>query len=63
MPLTWLLRMAKWVRRPPSPRQVALVLGVIAVCLLLAGVEYLVGWPEALTLNPGGAPRLRVPAH
>lgn len=56
----WLLRMAKWVRRPPSARQVALVLGVVAACLAIAGFEFLFGWPEALTPHGGGAPRLRV---
>ena len=55
----WLLRMARWVRRPPSVRQVVLVFVVIALCLAVVGFEWLFGWPEALTLNPGGAPRLR----
>lgn len=47
----WLLRMAKWARHPPSPGRVKLVLAVIAACLVLAGIEWLWGWPEALTPN------------
>ncbi|WP_050526329.1 hypothetical protein [Pseudorhodobacter aquimaris] len=50
----WFLRMAQWVRRPPSEGHVKLVLGVILICLLLFGVEYFFGWPEALTPNGGG---------
>jgi hypothetical protein len=45
----WLMRMAGWVRNPPSPARVRLVLGVIALCLVIAGIEYLWGWPEALS--------------
>ena len=46
-----LLRMARWARRPPSERRVKLVLGIIAVCLLVFGVERILGWPDWLTLN------------
>jgi hypothetical protein len=55
--MIWLLRMAKWARHPPSPARVRLVLGVIALCLALAAVEYLWGWPAWLTVNGQG--RLR----
>ncbi len=55
----WFLRMARWVRRPPSVRQVVLVVVVIALCLAIAGFEWLFGWPEALTPNSGGVPRIR----
>ena len=55
----WFLRMARWVRRPPSVRQVVLVVVVIALCLAIAGFEWLFGWPEALTPNSGGVPRVR----
>ncbi|WP_245594908.1 hypothetical protein [Gemmobacter nectariphilus] len=51
--------MARWVRRPPSVRQVVLVVVVIALCLAIAGFEWLFGWPEALTPNSGGVPRIR----
>lgn len=53
-----LLRMSKWARRPPSEARVKLLIGIIVVCLALAGIEWLVGWPDWLTLN--GDPRGRV---
>lgn len=52
--MTWLLRMARWARHPPSARRVVLVLGVVAACLALAAVERIWGWPEALTLDARG---------
>lgn len=45
----WLVKMAMWVRNPPSPERVKLVFGVIALCLLLFGFERLFGWPAWLT--------------
>lgn len=51
MNLTWLLRMARWARHPPSPRRVKLVLGVAAACLLLWGIEQIWGWPDWLMVN------------
>ena len=56
----WFLRMAKWARRPPSARTVALWAVVIGLCLALAGFEVLFGWPEALT--PPNPARLPDPA-
>lgn len=53
----WLVRMARWVRHPPAPRRVALWVGVIVVCLMVAGAEWLWGWPDWLTVN--GKPRLK----
>lgn len=47
----WLLRMAKWVRHPPSAARVRLVLGIVAASLVIFGIEYFWGWPEALTVN------------
>jgi hypothetical protein len=49
MHLTWFLRMARWARRPPSARRVVYVLAVIAVCLILFGIERVFGWPDFLT--------------
>lgn len=46
-----LLRMVHWLRHPPSPGRVRLVLGVVAICALIVGAEYLWGWPEWLTVN------------
>ena len=45
----WFLRMAQWVRNPPSPQRVKLVLAVVALCLAIFAVESLLGWPDALT--------------
>lgn len=49
MNIHWLLRMSRWARRPPSKERVALVLAVVAFCLLLFGFETVFGWPESLT--------------
>lgn len=59
MTLRWLLRAAQWARHPPSAGRVKLVLGVIALCLILAGIEALWGWPDWLITN--GDVRGRVP--
>jgi len=53
-----LIRMAKWSHRPPGWKKVRLVLGIIAVCLLLAGFEFVFGWPEWLTVNSDSRGRL-----
>lgn len=58
MNLHWLLRMARWARNPPSPARVKLGLAIIAICLVLAGIEHFWGWPEALT--PNHVPRGRL---
>ena len=54
MNMLWLLRAYRWVRHPPSPRMVAVVLGVVAFVLGLAAVEHWIGWPEALTVDGRG---------
>lgn len=51
MTLTWLMRMAKWARNPPSAARVILVLAVLAACFLLWGIEQIWGWPDALRVN------------
>ncbi len=45
----WLLRMARWARKPPSAARVRLVAGVIVLCLVLFAIERLFGWPDWLT--------------
>ncbi|KRS18040.1 hypothetical protein [Roseovarius indicus] len=50
----WLFRMAKWAQRPPSEKRVKLVLGVIVLCLLLVAIEYFIGWPDWMTVEPAG---------
>lgn len=44
----WLIRMAQWARNPPPPQKVKLVFGVIALCIVIFGIEWLFGWPEWL---------------
>jgi len=50
----WLFRMARWAHNPPSEKRVKLVLGIVAACLVLFGVEYFIGWPDWLTVEPVG---------
>jgi hypothetical protein len=47
-----LLRMAKWVRNPPSVRRVLLVFGTVAICLVIAGLEYLGVFPDWMQAQP-----------
>ena len=56
MKLRQLMRMAKWARNPPGEKRVKLVIGVIVICLALAGIELLVGFPDWLVperMRPG----------
>ena len=43
------LRMSLLARRPPSEARVRFFFGVVALCLLIFAIEWLVGWPEWLT--------------
>lgn len=52
------LRMAKWARNPPGEKRVKLVFAVLAICLVLFGLERIFGWPEWLTMEE--APRGRL---
>ncbi|GHC44180.1 hypothetical protein [Neogemmobacter tilapiae] len=52
----WLIKMSRWARNPPSPRQVAFVLGIVAVCVAFGAYEYMFGWPEFLTVNGRAKP-------
>jgi hypothetical protein len=47
----WLLRAKRWAKNPPSEGRVKFVFGVIAICLLIVGVEWMFGWPDWLTPN------------
>lgn len=42
----WFLRMAKWAHRPPSEARVKLVLAIIAIVLVIYGIEWLGLWPD-----------------
>jgi hypothetical protein len=44
----WFLRMARWVRNPPSAGRVKLVLAVVAVCVAIVLAEKLFGFPAWL---------------
>lgn len=48
--LGWLIRMRRWAQHPPPASRVKLVLGVGAACLVIAGFEYVFGWPAWLTM-------------
>jgi len=52
----WFLRKGQWARRPPSWGRVKLMAGIVAVCLGLAGIEAVWGWPDWLTTAGGGRP-------
>jgi hypothetical protein len=54
MNMTWLVRMARWARNPPSWGRVKLVLGVVALCLALVLVEKSIGWPDWATVQGNG---------
>ncbi len=53
----WLLRMARWVRHPPSPGRVKLLAVVAGICALIWGIEYAGYWPDWMATNG----RVRVP--
>ncbi|MGB0799656.1 MAG: hypothetical protein ACPGRD_10105 [Planktomarina sp.] len=47
----WFMRVARMARNPPSKKRVMIVLGVIAICAVILGIEQFIGWPEFLTGN------------
>lgn len=46
-----LLRMARWVRHPPSRRHLWVMIVVVAVAAFCVGFEYFFGWPDFLTVQ------------
>ena len=50
--MIWLLRMAKWVRHPPSPRRVKIVAIAVAAALAVAALEWFGLWPDWAQLEP-----------
>jgi hypothetical protein len=56
--LRQMLRMSRWARKPPSASRVKLVFAVVAIALILFGIERFIGWPDWLTLD--NAPRGRL---
>ncbi|MFM7335920.1 MAG: hypothetical protein ACKO1H_16205 [Tabrizicola sp.] len=49
--LLWFMRAKRWVQNPPSEGRVKLVFGVIAICLVIVGIERFVGWPDWMTVD------------
>lgn len=47
----WLMKAKRWAQNPPSARQVMFYGAILALCLVLAGFEWLWGWPDWLTVN------------
>ena len=45
----WLLRMARWVRHPPSEKRVYTVVVVVLIRLAIVGTERLGFWPDWAT--------------
>jgi hypothetical protein len=52
--LAWLVRAKGWARHPPSEGRVKLVFAVVAICLVIAGIEYFGFWPDWMTLDRRG---------
>lgn len=59
MNLMHFLRMAKWARQPPSRKRLMATFAALGLVAALALIEYFVGWPEALTLDPARSRPLR----
>ena len=49
--LHWLMRAKRWVQNPPSAGRVKLVFGVVAICLVIVGIEYFIGLPDWMTVD------------
>lgn len=47
----WLLKSKMWAKNPPSMKQVVFYASIIAICLAVAGLELVFGWPEWLQVN------------
>ncbi|WP_299911067.1 hypothetical protein [uncultured Paracoccus sp.] len=59
--LIWLVRASRCARNPPSKRMVVLVFGIIALGLVLVGIEHLGLWPDWATVNNPRRPHLPRP--
>ena len=51
MNLIHLLRMSRWARNPPSEARVKLVFGIIALALIIGGIDYMGWWPDWATAD------------
>lgn len=50
--LGWFVRMSRWARHPPSGRMVVLVLSIIAISLVLLGLEKAGMLPDWASMDP-----------
>lgn len=56
--MIWLLRAVKWVRNPPSPKMVKLVVAIVAAGFAMLLLEKLGFWPEWATMEHGRGVRI-----
>ncbi len=56
--MNWLqlLRMARWVRNPPSAKRVKFGFAVVALCLTLFAIERWIGWPDWMSVDATRVP-------
>ena len=59
MNIHWLLRAKRLVQNPPSMGKVKFVFTIIALCIVLAIIERVFGWPEWLTPHGNGGRRIQ----
>jgi hypothetical protein len=52
--ITWLMRMAKWARRPPSMLHVKIAAVAFLAAIVIVVVDKLGYWPDWAKLNPRG---------
>ena len=50
-PLRLLIRASQLVRNPPSQRRLVIYGAALAASLIVAGIEWVWGWPDWLTVN------------
>ena len=46
-----ILRMALWIRRPPSAQRIVVIGAVILIALIVVAIEKAGYWPDALTVD------------
>ncbi|KEP71549.1 hypothetical protein FGG78_06625 [Thioclava sp. BHET1] len=59
MNFMWLMRMARWVRRPPSMLQVKIVAVVIVIVIALVALDWLGLWPDWARMDPRAMRHIR----
>jgi hypothetical protein len=57
--MMWLMRMARWVRRPPSLLQVKIVAVVIALAIVIVVLGKTGYWPEWARMDPKALRHMR----